>query len=165
MDGKQVSLEYGGKDCEIYMISIIPKEPKNPVKSATIHIHFPSEVASFIYFTDRGQSANAPPPNINGKFSFTGDGSCAVDAPTRGEPPPNVDVRRTGQLRRDLDMRIEDLTAESAFAIMVGANSSTNASLTVSGTATYASWNQDFPAPILVSQTKVQMTGKRSVSK
>jgi hypothetical protein len=93
--GKQVGILYGGKGCEAYMISVLPKEPKDPVKSATIHIHFPSEVASFIYLTDRAPSANG----VKGNFTFPNSGNCAVDAPTRGEPPPNIDVRRTGQLR------------------------------------------------------------------
>jgi hypothetical protein len=132
--------------CNVYVILITPKDLNKVVKAASIHIHFPSEVQSLLYGTDRNVSPGLPPVAIGTNFRVSD--TCDVDAPVLGDLPPAIQVKRTGQQRRDVDISAEGLDKESAFVLVVGAQKASDPRLLVSGRATYSSWNQDLPASV-----------------
>jgi len=132
--------------CRVYVLIVKPGQPGPVVKQASIHVHFPTQIQSFIFITDRFR--DYAPESFPFSMSLNTD-SCSVDAPSRGEAPPNIDVRRTGQQRTDLDMRVEDLTPDSTFILMVGTEATGRTDLVVRGEAIYSVWNQDLPAVVV----------------
>jgi hypothetical protein len=132
--------------CSVYTILITPKDLNKVVKSASIHIHFPSEVHSIIYGTDRILSPGMPPVAVGANFRVSD--TCDVDAPVLAELPPTIRVKRTGQEQRNVDISAEGLDKESAFVLIVGAQKASDPRLLISGRATYSSWNQDLPADV-----------------
>lgn len=138
-------IQHGQMNCDYYMIGIHPQDKNDTIKSLTLHLQFPGAIQSLEYGTDHSLWKDGKTA-IEDKFDF--ELPCDVKAAISSDLPASIQIRQTGQAKRDVVVDAQNLDASSSFMLVLGVNRSNNPRLTYTGQAIYSAWNQDIPARI-----------------
>jgi hypothetical protein len=139
-------IQKNGTDCDYYTIGIHPQDPRDTIKSLTLHLQFPGEIRSLDYGMDHTVWKDGKTPAIEDTFAF--EPPCNIKAAVPSDLPSSIQIKRTGQRQKDLVIDIQNLDASSSLMVVSGATRSLDPRLTYTGQAIYSALNQDIPAPI-----------------